>query len=1005
MSAIIIAFHTAGTQELTENNASEWSTFAGEGTFTSVANDTEYVKEGSYSIKFETESGWDTGVKYPANSSAHWDITSKNYLVFWIYAINNNLGFQGHQPVVVLNCPNGSYKYTAQGECMYKNRWFMYKVPLSGDDFWVLTTEGSPTMSNINQIEIHHDTWDAGFILYYDGLKFVRSIPNAVYIEDLTVCFISRLPKLNYVAGSTDPTRDGWPAVGEQVTWQAQVKNFSQSDKENILYKWYLDGTEVGSGQIDILAGSAATIDFLWNWVFERHELELVIDADNTIPEIEEENNNLLIYTDAISLGFYVEQSLYDYFLEHQTDLGVHTTCFENWAQILHVKRWNQMFADAIYPETPDGVIDRIRLDKITIVNDFALPLAGGTPTNNPNRADSTVDLQWGFPGSLLGGTLYNNTTTISDENAFYFEGSLLHELGYWRYLLDNYGFNVHVNNENFIDIEENGEPIVGTKYMPFAAWDVVYYTPISGLMSSNYTVIDPYNTKALNLIAGERPPHIIGIYLNRDLPDANCLTVKDSLGNILANAAIKIFQCTEGGPTWYGKHFDNIPDFELKTDENGQIFLGRCPFDNDGIIEHGFPTANGVIIIRVEHEGKVGYTFFEATSLNMEYWRGNTSLGHHEIHVTLHEKPPLNIQIEAENYNYMSGIQIENCSEGGKNVGYIHPGDWMSYTVNIPSAGTYTIEYRIASPNSDGRFRLDRDSGSIIIDDYISVPNTGSWQNWTTVIKTVHLDAGEYYLGIYAYTGDWNLNWFCISGNGDELYKIRIETENWNYVKMIGGEPAVQNETCSEDGQNVGWIHTGDWMSYQVNIPVTGTYQIQYRLASPNSTGLLRLDMDSGSIILDDNVSVPNTGGWQTWTTVTNAINLDAGQYYLGIYAITGGWNINWFEISGSTAKSKPGKDNYEQISIPAAFSLYQNYPNPFNAYTQIRYSLPEQVFAALKIYNIRGQEVVTLVEEEQPAGNYSLNFNASEFNSGVYFYSLEAGDYRNIKRMVFIK
>ena len=90
---------------------------------------------------------------------------------------------------------------------------------------------------------------------------------------------------------------------------------------------------------------------------------------------------------------------------------------------------------------------------------------------------------------------------------------------------------------------------------------------------------------------------------------------------------------------------------------------------------------------------------------------------------------------------------------------------------------------------------------------------------------------------------------------------------------------------------------------------------------------------------------------------------------------------------------------------SVPASYLLEQNYPNPFNPTTKINFSIPKQGLVTLKIFDILGKEVMTLMNEQKPAGNYEVNFNAANFASGVYFYKLESGDFNNIKRMILLK
>jgi hypothetical protein len=89
----------------------------------------------------------------------------------------------------------------------------------------------------------------------------------------------------------------------------------------------------------------------------------------------------------------------------------------------------------------------------------------------------------------------------------------------------------------------------------------------------------------------------------------------------------------------------------------------------------------------------------------------------------------------------------------------------------------------------------------------------------------------------------------------------------------------------------------------------------------------------------------------------------------------------------------------------IALTFALRQNYPNPFNPSTTIGYELPHASRVSLKIYNVLGQEVATLVNEEKPAGVHEVRFDGSGLSSGVYFYRLRAGDFVQSKKLVVLK
>ena len=92
-------------------------------------------------------------------------------------------------------------------------------------------------------------------------------------------------------------------------------------------------------------------------------------------------------------------------------------------------------------------------------------------------------------------------------------------------------------------------------------------------------------------------------------------------------------------------------------------------------------------------------------------------------------------------------------------------------------------------------------------------------------------------------------------------------------------------------------------------------------------------------------------------------------------------------------------------QNEIPDTYSLSQNYPNPFNPVTKINFAIPKQGLATLKIYDLLGRVVQTLVNEEMQPAYYSVNFDASHYSSGVYFYKLESGSFSEVKRMIILK
>ena len=95
----------------------------------------------------------------------------------------------------------------------------------------------------------------------------------------------------------------------------------------------------------------------------------------------------------------------------------------------------------------------------------------------------------------------------------------------------------------------------------------------------------------------------------------------------------------------------------------------------------------------------------------------------------------------------------------------------------------------------------------------------------------------------------------------------------------------------------------------------------------------------------------------------------------------------------------------NKNYLTQPKDFLLSQNYPNPFNPTTNIGFHIAEFGFVSLKVYDVLGREVATLVNEEKPAGNYEVKFDGTGLSSGIYFYKLSTENYTSVKKMILMK
>jgi hypothetical protein len=292
--------------------------------------------------------------------------------------------------------------------------------------------------------------------------------------------------------------------------------------------------------------------------------------------------------------------------------------------------------------------------------------------------------------------------------------------------------------------------------------------------------------------------------------------------------------------------------------------------------------------------------------------------------------------------------VDIESSSDagGGYNVGWTRPGEWLIYTVNVTSAGSYTMEFRIASPTGGGTFHLEVDgvdsTGPMI------VPNTGGWQSWTTVTDQVTLAAGpqQWRLVFDGASGSVaNVNYIRVvpsatGGGGGTSGSIpfggaaialpgTIEAENFDqggsgvgYSDTSPGNTGGQYRTSDVDvggatdsggGYRLGWIDAGEWLNYSVNVSGAGTYDIEVRVASNGGGGTFHIEVNG--VDKTGPMTIPNTGGWQAWATIRRTgVALAAGPQVwrivmdgLGETGAVG--NINWIRAvaANGSAGSTP--------------------------------------------------------------------------------------------------
>ena len=241
---------------------------------------------------------------------------------------------------------------------------------------------------------------------------------------------------------------------------------------------------------------------------------------------------------------------------------------------------------------------------------------------------------------------------------------------------------------------------------------------------------------------------------------------------------------------------------------------------------------------------------------------------------------------------------------------------------------------------------------------------------------------------GVLLRTTDGGANWTNIDYGGEgAISSIQFLNENigWFYI-TTGPRPFLNWDGIykTTDGGN-------NWECYNL-LPLGCVFGSIYFI-----------NEDIGWVIGNDNIKKTEDGG-SNWTLQYNIPNT----YLPSIYFVdsTCGWAVGGMGTILHTTNGGVTFVEEEQIDeLPTDFLLSQNYPNPFNNSCAIKYSIPKSSPVSLKIFNVLGSEIETLINEEKTSGTYELKWNAANLPSGVYFYKLQAGDFIQTRKMILLK
>jgi aryl-phospho-beta-D-glucosidase BglC (GH1 family) len=192
-----------------------------------------------------------------------------------------------------------------------------------------------------------------------------------------------------------------------------------------------------------------------------------------------------------------------------------------------------------------------------------------------------------------------------------------------------------------------------------------------------------------------------------------------------------------------------------------------------------------------------------------------------------------------------------------------------------------------------------------------------------------------------------------------------------------------------------VGNVEPGEWLEYTISVAEEGTYNISANMAAITAGGEFYLEFKNGATLPFTALA---SGSLSTFKNVTNTFHLLAGEQIMRLNITkTPEFSINSLRFSVATT--------VEQEKSPECFQLFDNYPNPFNPSTTIAFNLPSRFFVTLKIFDVIGREIDTIISGELEGGKHTAQWNAQGLPSGVYYCIMQAGDFRETKKLIILK
>ncbi len=293
------------------------------------------------------------------------------------------------------------------------------------------------------------------------------------------------------------------------------------------------------------------------------------------------------------------------------------------------------------------------------------------------------------------------------------------------------------------------------------------------------------------------------------------------------------------------------------------------------------------------------------------------------------------------------------------------------------------------------------------------------------TIIKSI--DKGNtwelvnfpYNYNLESISGDYSGDTIIVGGSAYSIYKTTNGGETWEQIQIglitplpkISGSDSFNRIYFYDD--NIGFIG-GPFGLITKTTDGGNSWHTSVISGFDEINDIYFISPDSGVAVGSPGIARFTTDGGNTWVEDVSVTNYLDGRTITKVFALSkdygfvfGEGDINTFIAKDSTYLDSLYSPTSveEEHQMPKEFALMQNYPNPFNPITNIEFQIKEYGFVSLKIFDLLGNEIATLVDEEKSSGEYKVEFDASGLTSGIYFYQVTAGDFSETKKLVLLK